>query len=248
MIDILNKLIYTYFVSNKTKKRWTMKELDNKKRNKYITLMGKNLQFIKLEEEIKKLIVGDERAEWLNFSKDEIIYGYDNYKKSLGIILKGKVSVRKDRTSNVLINTLGNGDIFGGAALFSKYDRFIGTVRAETESDILFIPENLMEEIIVKSPESAVSYIKYLSESLMFLNNRLDIFTAGSAEERTLEYIRKNSRTDENGRTVAGGMSMTELSEYLAVGRATLYRILDEFQKNGIIQRNGRKIYIKKEI
>lgn len=189
-----------------------------------------------------------ERAEWLNFSKNEIIYGYDSYKKSLGIILKGKVSVRKDRTSNVLINTLGNGDIFGGAALFSKYDRFIGTLRAETDSDILFIPENLMEEIIVKSPESAVSYIKYLSESLMFLNNRLDIFTAGGAEERTLEYIRKNSRTDENGRTVADGMSMTELSEYLAVGRATLYRILDEFQRNGIIQRDGRKIYIEKEI
>ena len=154
----------------------------------------------------------------------------------------------KDRTSNVLINTLGNGDIFGGAALFSKYDRFIGTLRAETDSDILFIPENLMEEIIVKSPESAVSYIKYLSESLMFLNNRLDVFTAGGAEERTLEYIRKNSRTDENGRTVADGMSMTELSEYLAVGRATLYRILDEFQRNGIIQRDGRKIYIEKEI
>ena len=225
-----------------------MKELDNKKRNKYITSMGKNIQFIKLEKEIKELIVGDERAEWLNFSKNEIIYGYDSYKNSLGIILKGKVSVRKDRTSNVLINTLGNGDIFGGAALFSKYDRFIGTLRAETDSDILFIPENLMEEIIVKSPESAVSYIKYLSESLMFLNNRLDIFTAGGAEERTLEYIRKNSRTDENGRTVADGMSMTELSEYRAVGRATLYRILDEFQRNGIIQRDGRKIYIEKEI
>lgn len=225
-----------------------MKELDNKKRNNYITSMGKNIQFIKLEKEIKELIVGDERAEWLNFSKNEIIYGYDSYKKSLGIILKGKVSVRKDRTSNVLINTLGNGDIFGGAALFSKYDRFIGTLRAETDSDILFIPENLMEEIIVKSPESAVSYIKYLSESLMFLNNRLDIFTAGGAEERTLEYIRKNSRIDENGRTVADGMSMTELSEYLAVGRATLYRILDEFQRNGIIQRDGRKIYIEKEI
>ena len=225
-----------------------MKELDNKKRNKYITSMGKNIPFIKLEKEIKELIVGDERAEWLNFSKNEIIYGYDSYKKSLGIILKGKVSVRKDRTSNVLINTLGNGDIFGGAALFSKYDRFIGTLRAETDSDILFIPENLMEEIIVKSPESAVSYIKYLSESLMFLNNRLDVFTAGGAEERTLEYIRKNSRTDENGRTVADGMSMTELSEYLAVGRATLYRILDEFQRNGIIQRDGRKIYIEKEI
>ena len=223
-----------------------MKELDNKKRNKYITSMGKNIQFIKLEKEIKELIVGDERADWLNFSKNEIIYGYNSYKKSLGIILKGKVSVRKDRTSNVLINTLGNGDIFGGAALFSKYDRFIGTLRAETDSDILFIPENLMEEIIVKSPESAVSYIKYLSESLMFLNNRLDVFTAGGAEERTLEYIRKNSRTDKNGRTVADGMSMTELSEYLAVGRATLYRILDEFQRNGIIQRDGRKIYIEK--
>ena len=34
-----------------------MKELDNKKRNKYITSMGKNIQFIKLEKEIKELIL-----------------------------------------------------------------------------------------------------------------------------------------------------------------------------------------------
>ena len=45
---------------------------------------------------------------------------------------------------------------------------------------------------------------------------------------------------------MADGMSMTDLAEYLLVGRATLYRILSEFEQKGIIRKDGRKIYLIK--
>ena len=225
-----------------------MKTIDIKERKKYISALRKNFIFADVDEYIKKLITEDENAEWINFSKDEIIYGYDNYKRSLGIILRGKISVRKDRTANVLLNTLKAGEVFGGAALFSGTEGFIATLKAECSCDIVFLPEELMERIIAKSPVAAMNYIRYLSDSLTFLNRRLDIFTAGGAEKRTLEYIRRNSRTDEFGKKVADGMNMTSLAEYLAIGRATLYRILDDFENRGIVERYGRKIYIKEEI
>ena len=182
------------------------------------------------------------------FNKGEIIYDYNNYKKSLGIILKGRVSVRKDKRGNVLLNTLHAGEAFGGAALFSKSSEFIATVRAESGCVMLFISEEIMRELIKRCPEAGMNYIEYISESLVFLNKRLDIFTAGDAEGRTAEYLRKNCRTDENGRRAIDDLSMTALAEYLAVGRATLYRILSDFEAKGIISREGRKIYVEREL
>ncbi len=225
-----------------------MEQISIRERKKYISALKKNFLFNGTENVIEGLVINDARMEWLTFKKGEIIYDYDNYKKSLGIILKGRVSVRKDKKGNVLLNTLKAGEAFGGAVIFSKSSAFIATVRAESECAMLFISEEVLRELMLFSPEVNMNYIEYLAESLVFLNKRLDIFAAGGAEERTAEYLRRNSGIDKNGERSIDGLSMTKMAEYLAVGRATLYRILDDFEAKGIIVRYGRKIYIKKEI
>ncbi|MCD8036987.1 MAG: Crp/Fnr family transcriptional regulator [Clostridiales bacterium] len=219
-----------------------------KERKKFISALKKNFLFIGTGNIIVSVVMGDDRAEWLAYKKGEVIYDYDNYKKSLGIILKGRVSVKKNKNGSVLLNTLKAGEAFGGAAIFSKTEAFIAKVKAESECYMLFIPEELLRELMILSPELNMNYVEYLADSLVFLNKRLDIFAAGGAEERTAEFLRRNSNIDENGKRIIDGLSMTKTAEYLAIGRATLYRILDNFESEGIITRNGRKIYIEKEL
>lgn len=225
-----------------------MERMLTKEREKYIPALKKNFLFTGSEDVIDNIVMKDSRMEWLSFKKGEIIYDYDNYKNSLGIILKGRVSVRKDKKGNVLLNTLKAGEAFGGAVIFSKSSAFIATVRAESECTMLFISEEALRELMLFSPRVNMNYVEYLTESLVFLNKRLDIFTAGGAEERAAEYLRRNSALNESGERFIDGLSMTKMAEYLAIGRATLYRILDDFEARGIIIRDGRKIYIKKEI
>ena len=74
----------------------------------------------------------------------------------------------------------------------------------------------------------------YLSDSLVFLNKRLDIFSAGNAEERIKEYIRINAglRMVKVYMTI---QSYSRLAEYLSIGRASLYRILDDFKARDLL-------------
>ena len=241
------KKVYTDFVLNDTKMRVKMEKIDIKKRKKFKTMLLENFLFANTTKAVE-MVLNDERFCWEQYKKGEIIYDYDNYRNSLGIILKGSVSVKKHRNGNVLINTLKQGDAFGGAVLFSKSERFVASVTACENCSILFISRELMEEIFKISPEANMNYIEYLSDSLVFLNKRLDIFTEGGAEERVLAYLRENCTLDDNGVKTVDNMSMTALAEYVNIGRASLYRVLDGFEDRGVIKRSGRKIYLIKEI
>lgn len=222
-----------------------MEKIDDKSKKRYINILRRNFLFDQADDFPKEKLLNDERAEWLSFEKGETIYGYDDYKDSLGIILKGRVSVKKDRTRGILFNTLKAGDAFGGAVLFGK-GPFIADIVSQSRSDIVFISSDLMRELMAFSDKINMNYIEYLTASLAFLNERLDIFSAGGAEERTLRYLNIKCRQTEDGCYMADGMSMTDLAEYLLVGRATLYRILSEFEQKGIIRKDGRKIYLIK--
>lgn len=225
-----------------------MKIIAVKDRKKYSLILKNMFLFKNTSNVVEKIINSDESLEWLSFEKGEIIYDYNNFKNSLGIILKGKVSVRKKNKDSVLINTLCEGEAFGGAVLFAGEDKFIACIKAESKCDMLFISQEDMEKLIAFSHEVSINYIKYLAKSLVFLNERLDIFSAGSAEERTLEYLRKNCHKGENGVCFTDVSSITNMAEYLSVGRATLYRILDDFELRGIIERERKRIYIKGEL
>ena len=224
-----------------------MDKISVKDRNKYRCVLSESFLFKGSEESLEK-IINDEALEWVSFEKGETIYTYDNFKKSLGIILRGKVSVRKNRSENVLLNTLGAGEAFGGAVLFTGGESFIASLKAEEKSAMLFISEEKMKEYMELYPVVNLNYVRYLAESLVFLNKRLDIFAAGSAEDRVIECLKNNALKDAEGRCMAEVKSFSRMAEYLAIGRASLYRILDDLETKGFIIRDGRRIYITKEI
>lgn len=225
-----------------------MEPIIEKDRKRYYRSIEKVFLFKNVERNFIINSINDEKAEWLKFKKGSELYGYNDFKNSLGIILKGKVSVNKNRHDEgcVLINYLKAGDAFGGAAVFSKAESYIASLKAESNCAVLFMSKELLSNIFEKSNDVMINYITYLSDSLVFLNKRLDLFTSGSVEERVAEYIKINALIDENGECVLPCLSFSRLAEYLAIGRASLYRILNDFEKRGLIKKDGKKIYILK--
>lgn len=225
-----------------------MRPIAEKEKKKYETVIGRTFLFKEMNNDFIAEAVNDPRAEWMSFDKGNELYSYHAFKNSLGIILEGKVSVNKNRheTGSVLINYLKSGEAFGGAAVFSGAELYIASLRAESDCAVVFMPKELLKDLFEKSTVLTMNYISYLSDSLVFLNQRLDLFTAGGAEERVEEYIRVNSCTDATGNAVLPDFSLSRLAEYLAIGRASLYRILDDFENRGWIKKEGKKIYIIK--
>lgn len=173
-----------------------------------------------------------------SYSKNDTIYSRDGAQKALALVLKGHVRVLQGR---VVMNDLLAGDIFGVAALFGSDEEYSSTVVAETECDILFIPQETVVRWMATVPRVAENYVRFLSNRIRFLNLRLSTLTAGQTDGKLWRYLLDHR--DENGVvTVREGMS--ELAVRLDMGRSSLYRSLDALTEIGRIRREKKKIYI----
>ena len=173
-----------------------------------------------------------------HYCKDEPIYTKHMAQKALALVLNGHVRVWQGR---VVMNDLLVGDVFGVAALFGSDEEYPSTVTAETDCDILFIPQETVVRWMASVPRVAENYVRFLSDRIRFLNLRLSTLTAGQADGKLWRWLL--AHRDENGVvTVTNGMS--ELAERLDMGRSSLYRSLDALTALGRIRRERKKIYI----
>lgn len=174
------------------------------------------------------------------FCKGEVIYCPQHYKKSLGILVRGQAVVQKE--CGVLLNILGEGQCFGAAALFVPQDRYVTTVRAKTDCEILFLSMADMQNILLQNPVIAFNYIRFLSGRIQFLNRKIDSFTAPNAQQALLSFLRQQP----DGK--CSGISMVKLSEILNIGRTSLYRAAEQLEQCGKIKREGKTIQLMPEV
>ena len=178
-------------------------------------------------------------ADEICISRGETLYDRLRFRRCLGIVLEGKLTVRKE---TLLVSTLRTGDLFGAAALFNREEDYPTTLTAQTDCRILLIPQEGIRELLRSSGTFAENYVFYLSGRIRFLSHRLDTLSAGGGEAKLARYLL--SGADEKG---AVTMSATQLSQRLGIGRATLYRAFEMLERDGVIAREGKTIRILDE-
>ncbi len=235
---------YNKFVSYDTKKR--VCELKANKADKLAAILSKTFLFQGISSESILPLIENPMTEIIQFQKGDTVYDRLHYRKSIGLVIKGSVIVEKDYREGrkVIMNTLHEGEIFGGAAVFHDENAFIGTITAREKCEVFFMSQPLLLELFEKDIQIAVNYISFLSKSLLFLNRRIDGFAQGDTEEKVIQFLLNNGNGIGAFSEVELEYSYTKLSEFLNIGRASLYRTLDELEKNGLLKREGRKITI----
>lgn len=166
------------------------------------------------------------------------IYTAGSFQKSIGILTKGTVVVRG--LHNVVLNTLSVGGCFGVAALFHPGEEYVTTVQAKNSAEVVFISDVQLTALFRQVPETAVNYISFLSERICFLNRKIQSFTTPTAAAGLALYLLENQR--DGVVTVACGYA--GLARGLGMGRASLYRSLEQLEQSGVISRIGRTIHI----
>ena len=169
-----------------------------------------------------------------------VIYSRTRFRKAVGVLLEGQVSVIKGR--DLLLNTLGPGQCFGVAALFCPAESYVTTVLAKTPAVLVFLSDAWLTGLFRRYPDAAVRYIAFLSQRIRFLNQKIDSFTAPTVQDalyRHLLSIQVGGRAE-----IAGGYS--GLARALNMGRASLYRSLDALEEEGLIRREGKTILLIK--
>lgn len=156
---------------------------------------------------------------------------------ALGLIIEGNVLVyRKGAGLPVLLQRLTEGKLFGASTLFSDSSEYQTELKAGSESKVFFIPSEIISELIISEPSFALDYVAFLSGKIRFLNERLSELSAPSALQKLASYLLKDE-----GRIA---LSRVQLASALGIGRASLYRALDELTDKGYISSDGKNVTV----
>ncbi len=160
---------------------------------------------------------------------------------AVGIMLSGTATVLPlSEGGNTLLKTLCPNEMFGISNLFSDTLPFPTIITSKAESSVLFIDKNSFKYLIDTDKNALEAYICVLNNKIAYLNQKISTLTAGSAEKRLALYLAENEC---NG-LFSSDLSMSSLSDMLNIGRASLYRALDTLIQNGLISKQGKKIFI----
>ena len=194
--------------------------------------------FSSLSPRLLKSVLSCDETEIVDYKRGETIYSSECFRFSVGFIIRGGAKVLKSE-NGVIISKLSDNSLFGCAALFSGQDHFVNEIIATKDTRVFYIDKSVIVKLMQLDTTFPVSYIRYLSDRILFLNKRIVNFTGGSAESRLANYLLScfaDYKTYELDR------SMSQLAVSLDIGRASLYRAFDALESGGAVERDGKYI------
>ncbi len=195
------------------------------------------------QNEIEKILA--DFSNTVYFSKGDVIYSAESFSNAIGFVVNGSAYAITNNSGGLHMKSFANGACFGAAAVFGESEKYVSTIIAKTDIEVLFITEQNLREIFKIFPVTALNYISFLSDKIRFLNTKLSLLSCHNAEDTVYSYL--CSVADENGFAHIP-KSMTLLSKMLGIGRATLYRSIDTLEaENKILRENNIIKVIKNE-
>lgn len=175
------------------------------------------------------------------FKKGDIIYSAEKFSNAIGFIKSGKAEAIGSGDKSLLMKTFDEGTSFGAAAVFNNDEKYVSTIKAKTDMEIIFLSEKFLIEIFKRFPKTATNYISFLSDKIRFLNKKLSLLSCSNTEDTVFNYILSIADKDNISNLPK---SMTALSKMLGISRASLYRSLEDLENKGYISRQENKVKV----
>jgi CRP-like cAMP-binding protein len=225
-----------------------------------VRLRKKRLQhelFLKQHIQLKNTHNSSDDLSWLrsrfegylprSFKKNQVLY-YRGERRSLGLhyILSGKIKTYvADATGNVLIT-----GIYGPHEYFGLPGTLLGTENREIaeaidSAEILTIPYADVQNLISDYPDLFSLFAKDLAHTLSSLDEKLLDIAYYSVRKRIAKAIIKltklNHESAENNRFI---LPRHDLACLIGIATETLSRVLSDFTREGLIEKEGNNIIV----
>ena len=169
------------------------------------------------------------------------VYASDGTEERIGLLLIGTAQAFTGQArEHALLKTIRPGELFGIANLYAEDEPFPSRILAVSDCRILWIDRSALKALIENDPTVLRNYLTFQSKKILYLNRKIATLTAGSAEKKLavclLDY--------EDGGVFTPSCSMSELAELLGMGRASLYRAMDNLAGYGWIEKREKSILI----
>ena len=179
---------------------------------------------------------------WHQYAPGQTIFPDGDSDNCLCLLWSGKARVyarSTDSAHTALLRTMHAGALFGVHCIFNADMPPQSTIIANAECSVLLIPSALWEEILTAHPETMKRYLRFLTQRIEFLNQKIQYLTAGCAERRLALYLLSQIPKDEIPTRL--DISAVSLADLLDLGRASLYRAIDQLSEDGFLVRNGHE-------
>ena len=162
---------------------------------------------------------------------------------SMYVIRAGKVRVLKESHGRQrVVMTLGPGDFFGEMAVVTGRPRS-ATAEVLEEAELLKVPAETLQEMVMDTGEVAIRLIRHLAERLENANRFIDVLLEDDMTARVVLEIQETLQSAE--RSVAPDITVEDLALKLGVDKNDVRSALRRLTRVGVVEVSSGFVLIK---
>jgi len=186
------------------------------------------------------------------YKKGQTLFIQGNHPYGIYCISKGNVKLTKvgPDGKESIVRIVSGGDILGHRSLFTD-DNYTATATAMEDTEVCFIDKKFIVQLIKNQPTVAFNIINKLSRDMGVAEKKLTSLHQKNVRERLAELLvsLKVSHGTKEGTRYRIDLKLTreEMATMIGTANETLIRFMTEFKDAGIIEQEGKVIYILNE-
>lgn len=186
------------------------------------------------------------------YKKGQTLFVQGTHPFGLYCISAGNIKLTKTGVDGKesIVRIVHAGDILGHRSLFTDED-FGKTATAMEDTEVCFIDKKYILSLIEKNPSVALNIINKLSRDMGNAETKLSSLHQKNVRERLAELLLSLKATHgvkENNRwRIDLKLTREEMATMIGTANETLIRFMTEFKDAGIIEQEGKVLYIKDE-
>ncbi len=193
------------------------------------------------------VIVGFKKA-----FKSEMIYFADEHIPRIFLLKRGMIKIcETDSKGNEIIKEIiKKGDLFGQMSLDDGQENNSQEyAQALTDVSICSFKMDDFERVLEKNPSIAIGYTKFMGLKIKRIENRFNNVVFKDVRSRLIQFIKDWAESDgeqiENTYTIKNYLTQLDLAKLVCSSRQTVTTILNDMEKEGLIDYDRRVITIK---
>lgn len=183
------------------------------------------------------------------YKKGEFIFKEDGFPKALYVVYKGAIKVHKygNNGKEQITRLAGAGDLLGYRSLLQR-EPYSASATAIEDTRLFKIPFDSFFNLLKSNTDFAYKIIQLLSDDLKHSEKKLINMAQKSVREKiaeTLILMSNRFGINKENSTIKSILSRKEIADIAGVTTESTIRTISDFNKENIIQIEGKKIVIR---
>ncbi|MCB0480992.1 MAG: Crp/Fnr family transcriptional regulator [Flavobacteriales bacterium] len=210
------------------------------------TSIDSNWMMNKLEIRLSNM--GEGLTKTCHFKKGDLIYKNDTPFLGIYFVLSGKVKLEQFKANKYTTLWIASvHEIIGLASFSNPNGLYKLKATASTNCKLRFISAATFQKLIESDLELKTELFRLLSNRLNYLESLILYFKKANTQERLIAVMKHYTSEQNEDAELALGISIKDLANIVGSTPVYVKKILDQFQKEGILRTTRGNVWIKEK-